>query len=163
MTKNNINDPDLKKKYKWLQLDYKIQFLEVAINIGFVILYFKVIRDIFVKITNPEGKKGFAGIYKFFLKIFLSLKFVEPKFKGCKDLSKTECDINVTKICTFEKNKCHTNYIALNEFNTIVQNNITILNAFLTILFQTNMKNKINYLIMTYLNNENNILSVPNI
>lgn len=168
ITKENFNDPELKKKYTWLQLDYKLQFLEVIINLGFIMVYFKIIKDLFMEITNPDGKNAFGGLYKFFFRAYLTIKFFfdfDYKFVKCKDLSKKQCNFSLTKICNYDNNNknCILSREGFNYFNKTISNNITILNAFLTVLFQTNLKNKINYLILKHFNNDNYIFSVPNI
>jgi hypothetical protein len=151
------------KDHPWFKLSPIFQFLDILLSISIVVINFYIIRGLY-KLTLHPNKSVTVG--RGFLNKLLNiyLVFKTGSMKKCKYKSLNECEH--TPICKIYNPKskpvCATDNYWYDNFDDQITKNITILNAFLTILFQTNLKNKLEYFIKEYVNT-NKYLSNPDI
>lgn len=153
-----------KKNHPWFKMPMIMQLFDLVSNLSLIIVLFVLLQYIFKKVFLSETvseKSQFVSSYfiKFMTKVYLFL--TTGKFEICKDRLEKNC--KKTFLCKFRDGEClKRNNLEMYEYSKYVSININILNAFLTVYFQTSIKNKLQYFIKKYLSNKNNLLYVPN-
>jgi hypothetical protein len=150
------------KDHPWFKMSVLNQFLDILISISLVIINFYFITALFkITFNQKDSNKVGSGFYNRLLNLYMLLK--TGSSKKCVERNIFEC--NNAFVCKYTRNKlesrCNVNPTWYYRFEEQISKNITILNAFLTILFQTNLKNKLEYFIKENMKNSN-YLSVPN-
>ena len=155
------NDPC----HKWFKYPFIWQLIDILVSCGLILLYFWGTRFIFKRFMGKINKSANETIglgigYTFINKIARLLGLFSP----CKTINKkTEC--NTSLFCNWYPKKtvskttieptCRTAQKWLQQYNDSMKTNITVLNAFLTVMFQTKLKNKISFFMRKYLYKDN--------
>ena len=151
------------KDHKWFKMSPLLQFLDILLSISLVVINFYFIRILYTITINPNksvkvGREFLNKLLNFYI-LYKTGSSTKCKFRTLKDCENTP-------ICKIYNPKtgptCAVNTYWYDNFDNQITKNITILNAFLTILFQTNLKNKLEYFINNYVNT-NKYLSNPDI
>lgn len=161
----DINDNSIKAKKKrnhpWFKMPMHLQLIDLVSNLSLIIVFFVILQFIFKKIFlkgNVEQSNVSSHFIRFMTRIYLFI--TTGKFGLCNNRTKEQC-IN-TYYCKYRNNECITrNSEQLVDYSIYVSKNINILNAFLTVYFQTNIQNKLKYFIKTYLSDKDKLLFVP--
>lgn len=161
------------KNHPWFKTHWTFQLADIILNLSFIIVLFVILNYFFKRSFLVEGnlKRTGVGLLRTITRLYLFLTGGEYRkkidtiiktgdFKYCSNRDKDDCQGSF--FCKFQDDKCvNRNESYLNDYSKYITSNINILNAFLTVYFQSSVKNKMNYFLNAYMSDKSKFYYIP--